>query len=126
MFVNEPQNYRTVDHDRGAVLRMIMAGSSEYERPHLFVLEWGGRRIPFQAYAHYRQVEAVGIRALRWEVFGLGKGFETRRESPADYIFGSAEERTEAEALILEALRVHGIVAIDNVPRSLRPCSPAP
>jgi hypothetical protein len=114
-FVNDPPNYRTVDRERDAVLQMLFSRGREI---NLFVLEWGGRRIPFWGEKRVGRDPASGTETLRWEVVRIGIGHDDglpERTVPT-YRFASAEEREAATALILEGLRVH-----ESSPRSPNP-----
>jgi hypothetical protein len=70
MFIKEPQNKRTVDHDRHVELRYV---NSSPERPMTFSLTVDGTPIAFQA-EDRDTVTADGRQALAWRVLSVGKG----------------------------------------------------
>lgn len=110
MFVNDPPNYRTMDRERDAVLRMLFAGGRDID---VFVLGWGGRRIPFRAESRVGRDPTSGAETLLWEMVRVGIGHDDGRHGLPERTvptcrFASVEEREAATALILEGLRAHG------------------
>jgi hypothetical protein len=115
VFVNDPPNIRTVDCGRDVVLKKLFSLGREI---NFFVLDWGGRCIPFWANEHLGRDPASGAETLRWEVLRIGIGHNDglpERTVPT-YHFASAEEREAATALILEGLRIHGSLAQEREP----------
>jgi hypothetical protein len=123
MFINEPSYYdesldrtgRTIDKERGVSLVRLSGGG---ERPELFALIIGDRKIAFEAIAH-RNSEA---RAIEWEVIDIGEAciwYGTERgetqKIPA-YLFKNLEEYKKVTTLIDESINAYtmwnGIVQI--------------
>jgi hypothetical protein len=123
MFINEPSHYdesldrtgRTIDKERGVSLVRLSGGG---ERPELFALIIGDRKIAFEAIGH-RNSEA---RAIEWEVIDIGQAciwYGTERgetqKIPA-YLFENLEEYKKITTLIEESIYVYtmwnGIVQI--------------
>jgi len=114
MFINEPSYYdesldrtgRTVDKERGISLVRLSGGG---ERPDLFALVMGDRKIAFEAKWEGNSEEDV----VQWDVnnigqnciwFGTVKG-ETKKI--ASYQFKSIDEYQVVSKIIDEALRVY-------------------
>jgi hypothetical protein len=114
MFINEPSHYdesldrtgRTIDKERGVSLVRLSGGG---ERPELFALIIGDRKIAFEAIAH-RNSEA---RAIEWEVIDIGEAciwYGSKRNEtqkiPA-YQFKMIDEYLEITLLIHDLLNVY-------------------
>jgi hypothetical protein len=114
MFINEPSHYdesldrtgRTFDKERGVSLVRLSGGG---ERPELFALIIGDRKIAFEAIAH-RNSEA---RAIEWEVIDIGEAciwYGSKRNEtqkiPA-YQFKMIDEYLEITLLIHDLLNVY-------------------
>ena len=123
MFINEPSYYdesldrtgRTIDKERGISLVRLSGGG---ERPDLFALVMGDRKIAFEAIGHRNKV----ARAIEWEVIDIGQACtwygSVRNETLkiAAHLFEDTEEYIKTTTLIDEALNTYtlwnGIVQI--------------
>ncbi len=123
MFINEPSHYdesldrtgRTIDKERGISLVRLSGGG---ERPDLFALVMGDRKIAFEAIAHRNSV----ARAIEWEVLDIGQACiwygSVRNEilKIAAHLFEDTEEYIKTTTLIDEALNIYtlwnGIVQV--------------
>jgi len=123
MFINEPSYYdesldrtgRTIDKERGISLVRLSGGG---ERPDLFALVMGDRKIAFEAIAHRNSV----ARAIEWEVLDIGQACiwygSVRNETLkiAAYLFEHIDEYKIVTILIDEALDIYtlwnGIVKV--------------
>lgn len=123
MFINEPSYYdesldrtgRTVDKERGISLVRLSGGG---ERPDLFALVMGDRKIAFEAIGHRNKV----ARAIEWEVLDIGQACiwygSVRNETLkiAAYLFEDIKEYKKTTCFIEEALNIYtlwnGIVQI--------------
>lgn len=109
MFVNKPNEGRTVDEERGVELRFVASGP---ERPGFYTLTVAGTPIGFEA--SVRTISRPGgERALIWTVHRVGVG-SSFYKLPG-YRFADAADRAAMLALIDEAMRayrdLHGMVA---------------
>jgi len=107
MWVYDGPNFRVVDEGSGASLTQLLRRGYEI---NLFVLDWGGRRIPFWGEFRNDRDPVSDILTVRWKVGRLGLGHNNPRtpESSVDsYRFASAEERATAIELILEGMRAY-------------------
>jgi len=114
MFINEPSYYdesldrtgRTVDKERGISLVRLSGGG---ERPDLFALVMGDRKIAFEAIGHRNKV----ARAIEWEVLDIGQACiwygSVRNETLkiAAYQFKALDEYLEVSTLIQESLNIY-------------------
>jgi len=114
MFINEPSHYdesldrtgRTIDKERGVSLVRLSGGG---ERPELFALIIGDRKIAFEAIGH-RNSEA---RAIEWEVIDIGQAciwYGSKRNEtlkiPAQQ-FTTIDEYREISTLVHDLLNVY-------------------
>jgi hypothetical protein len=123
MFINEPSHYdasldrtgRTIDKERGVSLVRLSGGG---ERPDLFALIIGDRRIAFEAIGHRNDV----ARAIEWEVIDIGQAciwYGSERGETLKihaYLFANMDEYERTKWLIDESLNTYtlwnGIVKI--------------
>jgi hypothetical protein len=105
MWVYDEPNFRVVDQESGASLRRLLRRGYDI---NLFVLDWGGRRIPFWGEDSYDRDPVSDTELIRWKVGRLGLGYDSPiipESSVESYRFASAEERATAIELILEGMR---------------------
>jgi len=114
MFINEPSHYdesldrtgRTIDKERGVSLVRLSGGG---ERPDLFALLIGDRRIAFEAIGHRNDI----ARAIEWEIIDIGQACiwygSKRRETQKihAYLFQNMDEYQEITIHINESLNVY-------------------
>jgi len=123
MFINEPSHYdesldrtgRTIDRERGISLVRLSGGG---ERPDLFALIIGDRRIAFEAIGRRNEV----AKAIEWEVIDIGQAcvwYGSERgetQKIRNYLFKNMDEYREITILIDESLNTYtlwnGIVQI--------------
>ena len=114
MFINEPSYYdesldrtgRTIDKERGISLVRLSGGG---ERPDLFALIIGDRKIAFEAIGHRNKV----ARAIEWEVIDIGQACtwygSVRNETLkiAANQFTVLDEYQEVSKIIQESLNLY-------------------
>lgn len=98
---------RTVDTARGLEIRPLAV---KLNAPTSFLLQWGGRQIPFEARLSKR--EKPHKASLVWMVVRVGSG--DTREGPMSYVFASAEEEGLARQYISEGLTAYRVPGMES------------
>ncbi len=98
-FVNEPKEYRTIDHDRSIILTRVGSHGPYYNAPIEFKLIWNDEEWIFDGVENYKKTDDEKICDLHWHI--------QRFSQPEGKKYDS-DMFCEFYEIIKEALSVHG------------------
>lgn len=105
MFINEPERYRTIDHERNIELTQICTGKEGHTS---FMLKIGDKKIPFGAHSAVLESDDAGVTDLIWRVTQLGRIVAGLNE--IKYVFSGENEEAQTKEIISEALKTYGML----------------